>query len=521
MGRTMKENKVLKSSMIVMLFVIIGKLLAIVRDSLMFSKFGTTYSADIYVWCFGVVFLFTSLGYGLSTTIIPILTDYIETKQLNERNSFVNNVTNASMILTVIITGLGILCSYYIVHFFASNLSKDPIIFNETVKILRIMFISVLFLTLQGVVAGALQAHKEFSIPAAMAAAANLIYIIYLSLFVDKFGLTGFAITTVLAFFVQFVINVPTFKKLGYRYKLEVDFKNKDLRRMFLLMIPIIISTATMQFNLFINRSFAMSLYEGATSILECANKVTLLTYEVFAVAVSMIIYPILSTFIVQNNYDEYKKSLVKSINIINLVMIPAALAIVILRGPLISVLYLRGKFTLQDVTLVSEALLFYSPTMIAYGVRDVLNRAFYSAKDTKTPMVYSVVGVGINIILSAVLYRYMSVPGLTLSSSISSVVITLMLLLKMNKKFKGIQFISLLKTLGKTTIASIIMGIVVFFIKKAFLMNLAPVFIVNSMILLLCSIVGIVSYFYLTYILKIEESMYLWNIFKNKIIKK
>lgn len=517
----MKENKILKSSMIVMLFVIIGKILAIVRDSLMFSKFGTTYSADIYVWCFGVVFLFTSLGYGLSTTIIPILTDYIETKELNERNGFVNNVTNVSMLVTLVITGIGILCSYYIVYFFANNLSKDPLIFNQTVKILRIMFISVLFLTLQGVVAGTLQAHKKFSIPSAMAATANLIYIIYLSLFVDKFGLTGFAITTVLAFFMQFIINVPTFKKLGYRYKLEVDFKNKDLQKMFLLMIPIIISTATMQFNLFINRSFAMSLYEGATSILECANKVTLLTYEVFAVAVSMIIYPILSTFIVQNNYDEYKKSLVKSINIINLVMVPAALAIVILREPLISVLFLRGKFTLRDVNLVSQSLLFYSPTMIAYGVRDVLNRAFYAAKDTKTPMIYSTVGVAINIILSAVLYRYMSVPGLTLSSSISSVVITLMLLFQMNKKFKGISYRSIIKTLGKIFIASILMGVIVYFIKKIFLMSLAPVFIVNVMLLLLCSIAGIVLYFALTYFLKIEECMFLWNIFKDKILKK
>ena len=517
----MKENKVLKSSMIVMLFVIIGKVLAIIRDSLMFSKFGTTHSADIYVWCFGVVFLFTSLGYGLSTTIIPILTDYIETKELNDRNSFVNNVTNTSMLFTVIVTGIGILSSYYIVYFFANNLSNDPIIFNQTVKILRIMFLSVLFLTLQGVVAGALQAHKEFSIPAAMAAAANLIYIIYLSLFVDKFGLTGFAITTVLAFFVQFVINVPKFKKLGYKYKLEMDFKNKDLKKLFLLMIPIIISTATMQFNLFINRSFAMSLYEGATSILECANKVTLLTYEVFAVAVSMIIYPILSTFIVQNNHEEYKKSLVKSINIINLVMIPAALAIVILREPLISVLYLRGKFALRDVKLVSEALVFYSPTMIAYGVRDVLNRAFYSAKDTKTPMVYSIVGVVINIIFSAILYRYMSVPGLTLSSSISSVVITLMLFVKMNKKFKGINFKAMLKTLAKISISSIIMGIAIYLIKKMIIINVTSHFTINLMILLVSVIVGSILYFVLTYILKIEECIYLWKTIKNKITRK
>ncbi|MBW9171030.1 murein biosynthesis integral membrane protein MurJ [Clostridium estertheticum] len=517
----MKENKVLKSSMIVMLFVIVGKILGIVRDSLVFAKFGTSHSSDIYVWCFGIVYLFTSLGYGLSTTIIPVLTEYIETKDTKERNSFVNNVTNTSMLATVIITGIGILFSYYIVYYFANNLSNDPMLFKQTVKILRIMFLSVLFLTLQGVVAGALQAHKEFSIPSAMAAAANLIYIIYLSLFVDKFGLTGFAITTVLAFFIQFIINVPKFRKLGYRYKLEVDFKDKDLRKMFILMIPIIISTATMQFNLFINRSFAIGLYEGAASILDCANKVTLLTYEVFAVAVSMIIYPILSTFIVQNNHEEYKKSLVKSINIINLVMIPAALAIVILREPLISVLYLRGKFTISSMKLVSEALVLYSPTMVAYGVRDVLNRAFYSAKDTKTPMIYSVVGVVINVVLSAVLYRHMLVPGLALSSSISSVAITLMLFLKMNKKFPGIQFSSMAKTVGKISIASIIMGVIIYLMKKIFIINLVSGFVLNLTILFVCAAIGSILYFVLTYFFKIEETMYVWNIFKSKISKK
>ena len=158
---------------------------------------------------------------------------------------------------------------------------------------------------------------------------------------------------------------------------------------------------------------------------------------------------------------------------------------------------------------------------MVAYGVRDVLNRAFYSAKDTKTPMVYSIMGMVINIILSFILYRYMSVPGLTLSSSISSIVITLMLLLEMNKKFKGIAFTSMMKTLGKISIASIVMAVVVYFIQNIIVSSFAPSFIINLMILFLCAIVGMVIYFILAYFLKIEECTYLWNIFKEKAAKK
>ena len=183
--------------------------------------------------------------------------------------------------------------------------------------------------------------------------------------------------------------------------------------------------------------------------------------------------------------------------------------------------LYLRGKFTLSDVKLVSEALVLYSPTMVAYGVRDVLNRAFYSAKDTRTPMIYSIVGVVINIVLSAALYKYMLVPGLTLSSSISSVVITLMLFLKMNKKFPGLQFLSMTKTLGKIAIASTIMGVVIYFIKEMFIVNLATAFVLNLTSLFVCAVVGLILYFVLTYLFKIEETMYVWNIFKSKISKK
>lgn len=76
-------------------------------------------------------------------------------------------------------------------------------------------------------------------------------------------------------------------------------------------------------------------------------------------------------------------------------------------------------------------------------------------------------------------------------------------------------------KTLGKISIASTIMGVVIYSIKKMCIVNLAQAFVLNITSLFVCAIVGVILYFVLTYLFKIEETIYVWNVFKNKILKK
>ena len=121
----MSKNKIVKSSIFVMILVILGKFLGIVRDSLMLARFGATREADIYVWALGVIYLFTSIGYGLSTTIIPFITEMNGEEHLKERKIFVNNVITVSMIFTLIITILGIIFSNQIVYYFANSFTVN------------------------------------------------------------------------------------------------------------------------------------------------------------------------------------------------------------------------------------------------------------------------------------------------------------------------------------------------------------------------------------------------------------
>ncbi|MBC2580238.1 murein biosynthesis integral membrane protein MurJ [Clostridium sp. DJ247] len=514
----MVSKKVIKSSIIVMFLIIVGKVLALIRDALIAAKFGATYITDVYNFALGMVYLLTTVSYGLTTTFIPIHTEHLQDNDKKEKNKFVNNVINISSIVTIIITLILVIFAKYIIYIFGHGFVSDPKVFEISIEVTRIMLLSLIFVSLQSVLAGALQCHKKFFEPAAMAMVSNLVYIIYLIYFTAKFGIKGFAIATVVAFFMQFIINIPQYKKLGYKYRLTMNFKDKKIHNMFKLMIPVVISTSVVQLNTFVNRSFATSIFFGAVTILDCANKINTLAYEVFAIGIAMIVYPTLSELAAKENKTEYKKALGKSINTIMIIMIPAAVAIGILRDPLTILIFKRGAFSNEAANLTASALLYYCPAMVAYGVRDILNKAFYAVKDTSTPMINSFIGILINIVINILIVKYMKVSGLTLATTISAIITTLLMMYNLNKKLNGIELKKIFTTFLKIVFSSIVMGFVLILINKISIEKFGHEMKGSLISIFVSLLFGSITYFTCLYIVKIEEYKYLVEQLKNKI---
>ncbi|WMJ81196.1 murein biosynthesis integral membrane protein MurJ [Clostridium sp. MB40-C1] len=516
----MRDKKIIKSSVIIIMLTILGKGMAFFRDALIASKFGATRITDIYMFSLGVVMLLTTIGYGLTTTLIPMHTENIEKKNIQERNVFISNLLNTSGFITIIFIFISIFISPWVVKVFAPGFMKDMEVFQQAVHILRIMFVSLIFVSMQSIVTGVLQAHKEFSEPAAMAFVQNIIMVVYLIILSNVYGMNGFAVATVTGFVAQFLINVPKFKKLGYSYVFTIDFKDKDILKLLKLMLPIIISTSIIQINLFITRYFATNLYDGAVSALDFSNKLNMLIYEVFAVAISMVVYPTLATYAAQKNSVEYKNALIKAFNVILLIMVPASIGVLILREPIVSVIFERGAFDKEAVKLTATALMFYTPAMIAYGVRDILYKAFYSIKDTRVPMVNSILAILLNIILSFVLVKNMEVSGLALASSISTVITTLILIFILNNRLKGINLKYLIKSFLKIVISSLVMGGVIINIRNLCFLKLGINSLGNIVTIIISFVVGVIVYFVCVYLLKVEEYIYMVELVREKIGK-
>ena len=516
----MSENKILKSSLVVISLTVLGKVLALVRDALVASKFGASNGTDIYMCSLGIVYLLTTISYGLTTTFIPLHTEKIEKGNKDEKNTFVNNVLSVSTLFTIIITLITIVFAKYIVFLYVPGFTKDPVVYSKVVFMLRIMMLSLLFINVQSVITGVLQSHKKFFAPGAMAFAANVVYIAYLLIFATKFGIEGFAVATVFAFFVQLAINLPQYKGLGYKFKPVLDFKDSSLKKLFVLMIPVIISTSVVQLNLFVDRFFASQSYSGAVTTLDFANKINTLGYEVIAIAIAMVIYPSLASFAVRKEMDEYRKMFLKALNFLVMLMIPLAIGMSILSLPLVNVIFRRGAFTDSDAIRTASALFFYTPAMVAYGVRDVLNKAFYSMKDTKTPMINSFIGILINIVLDIVLIKYMAVAGLALATTISLAITTVVLIIKLNNKYLSINFKSLGIVVMKITFAASIMGIFVYLINHMIIKSLGNSMKANLISICLSFLIGALVYFITIILLKIEELSLLKTIFKKRSLK-
>lgn len=515
------NKKLLKGSIIIIIFTILSKLLGFLRETLLAFRFGASYDTDIYTFAIGLVMLiFNSIGSGIGTTFIPILTEFIEKKSKEDRVRFVNNVINIVGIIVIGFILFGIIFSKYIVMLFAPGFRGDLVVFNKAVVVSKMMFISMIFIAMQSIFIGILQSHKEFTAPAFVGVLMNVVIISYLALLAGKFGIFGLTLATILAYFVQFIFLVPKFKGLGYRYEFYLNFKDENILRMVKLMVPVIIGTSVSQVNFLVDRMLATTIGEGSIAVLNFANKLNMFVYGIFAVAITTVIYPTLSTYSAQENLRAYKDAVIKGINVILLIMLPATIGMMVLRQPIVDIVFKRGAFDNNAAYLTSLALLFYSPGMIFVGVRDAIGRAFYSIKDTKTPMINSVAGVVLNIILNIVLVKIMGVSGLALATSISVIVVTLLLIRSLNRKIEDIGMKKLISSFNKMLLSSLVMGVVVFVLNKYMQLKFGTGFKGDVISVFGCAFVGALVYFGMIHILKLEEYVYFVNIVKRKLKK-
>lgn len=518
----MGKNTVVKSAITVTILILISRILGLARESLIAAKFGATYATDIYIFSTGMVtLLFITVGDGLGTTLVPMLTGYMENETLYERNRFINNIITIVGLFMIALTIFGIVFSKYVVYIFAPGFVNNQSTYSNAVKILRITYISLVFISLQSVFRAILQSHREFILPAYLDLLMNLIFILYLVFLVDKYGITGFAVANVSACLFQLVGNVPKFRALGYRYKFVLDFNEKGLRKMINLIIPVIIGTSVYQINVLIDRLLATSVGEGSITILGFADKVNMFVYSIFAMTILTIVYPSLSTFSAQNDFEKYKSTLMKAINTLLLVMVPAAIGMCILRHPIVDVLFKRGAFDIKAANLTAMVLLFFSPAMLLYGIRSLLNGAFYSIKDTRTPAINSIVGVSSNIILNIILVRYVGVVGLACGTSLSAIISTALLITSINKKVNGIGLNNIFKTFTKILIAATVMGVGVFLFKYIWILKFGSGFKSYINLIVASAILGASVYGAGVYLLKVEEYTYFINLIKNKFKNK
>jgi putative peptidoglycan lipid II flippase len=249
---------------------------------------------------------------------------------------------------------------------------------------------------------------------------------------------------------------------------------------------------------------------------LDYANKLNMLVYFTFASAIVTVIYPSLSRSGNMKKYDEFKDHISSAVNNINIIVIPAIIGLLILRVPIISVLFMHGAFNEKAVNMTAEALFFLVSGLVFWGIRDIFNRSFYAIQDTTTPMINGAIGVGVNIIMSIVLVKKMGIGGLTLATTISAFVSCVLLVKDLRKKIGSVNGVNMFKCGIKILTSGVVMGVIIFFINDYLSLFLTG-FKGEIVIIMVSIIVGILVYVIMLLLLKVNELNTIINLIKGK----
>lgn len=499
-----------KTALILMIITILSKVLGFARELTLSYFYGASAITDAYLISITIpTVIFGMIGVGIGTSYIPMYSkiEQIEGSQAGGR--YTNNLINIILIMCTILFVLGVSFTTPLVKIFASGFQGETLAL--AIRFTRVSLVAMYFTGLIAVFTGFLQIKDNFVIPGMLGIPMNLMTMVFIILSA-KGNIMLLAIGTVIAGATQLLLLIPFIHKKGYRYKPVLDLKDKHMKHMVYIALPVIMGASVNQINVLVDRTIATSLAQGGLTALNYANRINDFAQGIFVISITTALYPVISKMAAENNMVGLKKSVSEAISGVNLLVIPATVGSMVFAGPVVSLLFGRGKFDSQALAMTTVALFFYAIGMIGFGLRQVLARAFYSLQDTKTPAINAAIAVVINIILNIILSRLMGIGGLALATSISAIFGTGLLFVSLRKKvgplgMKDIS-ISFVKILG----ASILMGLMA---KLAF--NALTSYLSQNLALIAAIGVGVLVYGVAIYFARIEEVDSLLGALKKK----
>lgn len=502
-----------KAALILMILTIFSKVFGFAREIVLAYFYGASNISDAYLISMTVPsVIFSFIGTGIATGYIPMYSNIEKSSGIDEGNNYTNNLINLLLIICGALIIFGLFFTEPIVKIFASGFQGDTL--DLAIKFTRVSMFGIFFTALISVYGGFLQLKGNYYIPALVGVPLN--FFIISSIFLSKNTNTMVLIIgTLIATASQLLLIIPFLKKKGYKYKLIINIKDEYIVAMAKIAWPVIIGVSVNQINVLVDRTMASRIAVGGISALNYANRLNNFVQALFVVSIVTVLYPMISKMAAEKNMNGLKKSLLESIGVIDLFIIPVTVGAMMFSRPIVALLFGRGAFDGSAIEMTANGLLYYSIGMIGFGLREVLSRAFYSLQDTKTPMINAAIAMTLNIILNIVLSHFMGIGGLALATSISAIFATLLLFMNLRKKIGAFGLKNISISFFKILISSLIMG----FVAK-FTHNLLTNYISENVSLMTSIALGGTIYLIIIYFMKIDDVDVIVNALKKKIGK-
>lgn len=459
----------------------VSRVFGFIRDILTAAVLGAGPIADAFFVALKLPNFFrrvTAEG-AFSVAFVPLYSETIEKEGREAADSFASNAFMVMLSILSVVTLLALAAMPLIISAIAPGFAgtvevqcirapclplADPR-FETAVELSRITFPYLMLMSLTALIGGVLNAVDRFAPFAFAPVLFNLCLITALLLHYFSWGhfeTAGHALAygVLFAGFLQFIwLWVAAVRAKVHLRLMLPKFKAPKITKVFKLMGPGVIGAGVMHINLFADMIIASFLGAGAISYLYYADRLNQLPLGVVGIAVGTALLPMLSKALAKGDMAEGRHLFNRALEICLLLALPAAVALMVIPGPIIKVLFERGAFTWADSLQTVHVLQGYAIGLPAYIAIKVFSTAHWARQDTTTPVKISIKATVVNIILSLILIRFIGVAGIAVATGLAGW-LQFVMHIRALKGHEAAQFDERFKAaLPRIVLASLIMG--------------------------------------------------------------
>jgi putative peptidoglycan lipid II flippase len=463
-----QKKQILRSASVIGFFTLLSRVFGYVRDQRLTLLLGTSVSADAFLLAFRIPSIMRRLvGEGsMNAAFIPVFSDYMGNRTREEMWQLANRVFWTIALLLAIVTILGMVFSSAVIYSFSPRGTGDLHLLGAELN--RILFPAVFFVGMGAVAIAILNGFQVFGVPAASPILVNAAFILFSMGFVwRKFGhpSKALAVGVVVGAALQFLIMLPQLVRKGMRFDFGFSLRDPGVRRVARLMLPAFFGVGIVHINVLVGTLFATDkrMPVGSLTSLYVGDRIMQLVLGAYAIAVATAILPGMARLAAAGDIPGLKTTLEFSMRIVSFITVPAAVGLIVMRKPIVQILFEHGRFGAESVMLTSRALFYYSLGLPAFAAAKLIVPAFYSTQDTKTPMqiaaVTLVANILFNILLLAFCFRIFQNGVPALATVLAAYLNLGMLVAILRKRIGALRESVLARSLAKVVIASAAMG--------------------------------------------------------------
>ncbi|WP_162909243.1 murein biosynthesis integral membrane protein MurJ [Aggregatilinea lenta] len=458
------SSGMVRATTVIALGNITSRVLGLVRETIISALFGAGAAVDALNLALVVPRGLYDLLIGghVNSALVPVLSEYAQRKDRDELWRLVNILLGLVVIsLSVLVLALELLAPV-VIRVVASD-KTAPEVIDEATRLLRVTAPALMALSLFAVLSGVLYALRRFTWPAFASTVFNGTIVVTTLALAGRLDITAAAVGWLVGAVVQMLLQAPGLRDARLRISVRGALSHPGVRRIGVLYVPVM---ATLALDVLVNRPFSYNLAtrtgEGSLAYMNWATTLIQFPQGLVAIAISSAILPTLSrqaAVIGTGARQQFRNTLGQGLRLAIVLIIPAAVGLFVLAGPVVGLIFQHGKFLAGDTTTTALALRLYLLGLPFAAVDLLLVYAFYAQQDTLTPALIGLVSLGAYMVVAIVLLPWYSFFALMIADSVKHLIHSAISARLLWHKLDGYGRQHLLRTVVRASFAAAIMG--------------------------------------------------------------